>query len=186
MKTAKSRETFLKNFKHSSPDTTRDDARFLRILVASTGAKRGIEVGCCHAFGAMNMGIAFERNGGRLTSIEVDPERATICRANLAKLGLEKTVTVIEGDALKILPTLKGELDFVFLDAVKQDYLRYFKALRPRLKVGALVVADNVIKHAEAMKNFLDFMQSSPAWDTVILRASMDKGDGMAVSCRIR
>jgi caffeoyl-CoA O-methyltransferase len=83
-------------------------------------------------------------------------------------------------------PDLKGEVDFVFLDALKEDYLKYFKALEPKMKAGAVVVADNVIQSARAMKDFLDFMKASPDWDRVIIRASMGKNDGMAVCYKIR
>ena len=107
-------------------------------------------------------------------------------RDNLQKVGLENTVTCIEGDALKTLPTLKGEFDFVFIDALKQDYLKYFKIIEPKLKPGAVVVGDNVIRSERAMKDFLDYMQTSPDYDTVIIRASMEKKDGMSISYKIR
>ena len=186
MKTEKGRETYIRNFKHIGLDSTLDDARLLRIMVAAMKAKRGVEVGSCRGFGAMNMGIAFERNGGRLDTVDIDPDMVKACRANIEKLGLEKTVTCIEGDALKVLPDLKGEVDFVFIDALKEDYLKYFKALEPKMKPGAVVVADNVIQSARAMKDFLDFMKTSPDWDMVVVRASMEKNDGMAVCCKIR
>jgi caffeoyl-CoA O-methyltransferase len=176
------REAFLRRFRHIGKDTTLGDARFLRILVASSRAKRGVEVGTARGFGAMNMGLAFERHGGRLTCVEVDPEMVKAARANIAKLGLEKTVTVVEGDALQVLPQLRGPFDFVFLDALKPDYLAYFRALEPKLKAGTVLVADNVIQYARPMKDFLDHMKSAPGWDAVIIRASMDKDDGMMVA----
>jgi predicted O-methyltransferase YrrM len=104
----------------------------------------------------------------------------------LRKAGLEKTVSVMTGDALELLPGLRGKFDFVFLDAVKTDYLRYLKAIEPKLKRGAVVAADNVIVHARAMAGFLKYVQTSPDYDTVLIRASMAKGDGMTVSYKIR
>ena len=95
-------------------------------------------------------------------------------------------MTVIEGDALKVLPTLEGEFDFVFIDALKKDYLKYFQSLSPKLKRGALVVADNVIRSAKDMKDFLDSMESSPDYEKVTIRASMDKNDGMAIYLKVR
>ena len=75
------------------------------------GASNGfcVEVGAASGFGAVNMGIAFERTGGHLYTLEIDPERADVTRENLRKVGLEKTVTCITGDAMKTLPTLEGE-----------------------------------------------------------------------------
>jgi predicted O-methyltransferase YrrM len=180
------RNRFVKNFQRTMLNTTEGDAMMLRILVESSGAKRGVEVGSATGFGAINMGIAFERTGGHLHTLEIDPEMVRKCRANLRKVGLENTVTCIEGDALKTLPTLEGEFDFVFIDAVKRDYFKYLKLIEPKLKPGALVVGDNVIRSARAMRDFLDYIQNSPDYDTVIIRASMEKKDGMSISYKIR
>jgi predicted O-methyltransferase YrrM len=180
------RKRFIKNFQRNWLNTTEGDAMMLRILVESAGAKRGVEIGSANGFGAINMGIAFERTGGHLYTLEIDPQSVKECRENLKKVGLEKTVTCIEGDALKTLPTLEGEFDFVFIDAVKQDYLKYLKLLEPKLKPGAVIVGDNVIRSARAMEDFLRFIQESPKYDTVIIRASMEKNDGMSVSYKIK
>ena len=180
------RRQFIKNFQRTSLNTTVGDAMMLRILIESMKAKRGIEVGAATGFGAINMGVGFERTGGHLYTLEIDPRMVKACRENLKKVGLEKTVTCIEGDALKTLPTLKGKFDFVFIDALKRDYFKYLKLIEPKLKPGAVIVADNVIRSARAMEDFLDYIQESPDYDTVIIRASMEKNDGMSVSYKIR
>ena len=180
------RNQFVKDFPRTGLNTTPGDAMMLRILVESSGAKRGIEVGSASGFGAINMGIAFERTGGHLTTLEIDPGMVRQCRENLAKVGLEETVTCIEGDALKTLATIEGPIDFVFIDATKSDYLRYFKLIEPKLAPGAVVVGDNVIRSARAMKDFLDYIQNSPNYDTTLIRASMEKNDGMSISYKIR
>ena len=180
------REEFIKNFRRLPLNTTIGDAMMLRILVESMRAKRGIEVGSANGFGAINMGIGFERTGGHLYTMEIDPRMVKDCRENLRKVGLEKTVTCIEGDALETLSTLEGKFDFVFIDAVKRDYFKYLKLIEPKLKPGAVIVADNVIRSARAMKDFLDYIQKSPNYDTVIIRASMEKGDGISVSYKIK
>jgi len=180
------REQFIKNFRRTGLNTTVGDAMMLRILVESAEAKRGVEVGSFNGFGAINMGIGFERTGGHLYTLEIDPHSVKECRENLKKVGLENTVTCIEGDALRTLPTLKGEFDFVFIDALKSDYLKYLKIIEPKLVPGAVVVGDNVIRSARAMQDFLDYIQNSPDYDTVIIRASMEKKDGMSISYKIR
>ncbi len=180
------RREFIQNFQRTGLNTTPGDAMMLRILVESAKLKRGVEVGSASGFGAINMGIGFERTGGHLYTLEINPQSVKECRDNLQKVGLEKTVTCIEGDALKTLPTLEGEFDFIFIDAVKNDYMKYFKLLEPKLKPGAVIVADNVIQSARAMKDFLDYIQNSPDYDTVIIRASMEKNDGMSISHKIR
>jgi predicted O-methyltransferase YrrM len=99
---------------------------------------------------------------------------------------LEKTVTVVEGDALQVLPTLEGEYDFLFIDAVKSDYLKYFRAMESKMPAGSMIVADNVIRSAGAMKDFLDLMRTSPDYHMVIIRASEMKNDGMAVIYKLK
>jgi predicted O-methyltransferase YrrM len=180
------RRQFIKDFKRIGLNTTEGDAALLRILVASARCKRGVEVGSATGFGAINMGIAFERNGGHLFTLDIDPKMIKATRANVAAMGLEKTVTAVEGDALKTLAELPGEFDFVFLDAVKQDYLKYLQLIEPKLKPGAVVVADNVIRSERQMKDYLDYVQTSPNYDTVIIRASMEKNDGMAISYKLQ
>ncbi|MBN1807335.1 MAG: class I SAM-dependent methyltransferase [Sedimentisphaerales bacterium] len=180
------RNQFVKNFQRTWLNTAEGDAMMLRILVETGRFKRGIEVGSASGFGAVNMGIAFERTGGRLYTLEIDPQMVKQCRDNLKKVGLENTVTCIEGDALKTLAGLEGEFDFIFIDAVKSDYLKYLKLIEHKLKPGSVIVGDNVIRSAGAMKDFLDYIQDNPNYDTVIIRSSMEKNDGMSVSYKIR
>lgn len=184
--TPEAREEFLRNFKRIGLNTTPGDAMMLRILVQTAHAQRGVEVGTATGFGALHMGIAFERNGGHLYTIDIDPQMVATARANLQRAGLEKSVTVLEGDALKVLPTLDGAFDFVFLDALKQDYLKYFQLVERKLKRGALVVADNVIRSADQMRDFLDFMARHKDYEQVTIRASMEKNDGMAIYLKVR
>jgi predicted O-methyltransferase YrrM len=180
------RKQFIKDFRRTGLNTTPGDAMMLRILVQARGAKRGIEVGSATGYGAINMGVGFERNGGHLYTLEIDAGMVRRCRENIRKMKLEKTVTCVEGDALKTLPKLTGEFDFLFIDALKRDYLKYFRAVEKKLKPGAVIVADNAIRSARAMKDFLDFMEKSPDYEMVIIRASMEKRDGMAVCYKIR
>ncbi len=180
------RRQFIEAFKRDGLSTAPGDAMMLRILVETARAKRGVEVGSAAGFGAINMGIAFERTGGHLWTLEIDPARVRQTRENLAKVGLESVVTCVEGDALKTLAEIEGPIDFVFIDAVKHDYFKYLKLIEPKLSAGAVVVADNVIQSARAMKDYLDYVQTSPDYDTVIIRSSIEKNDGMSISYRIR
>jgi caffeoyl-CoA O-methyltransferase len=180
------RKTFLDKFKRTGLNTTPEDAMMLRILVESRNAQRGVEVGSASGFGAINMGIAFERTGGHLYTLEIDPKSVKTCNENIAKMGLEKSVTCVEGDALKSIPALEGQFDFAFIDAVKNDYFKYFKLIEPKLKPGAVIVADNVIKSAKAMPDFLNYIQTNPNYETVIIRASDEKGDGMSITYKIK
>jgi len=184
--TPEGREQFLAAFRRTGLSSTPGDAMMLRILVQSSGAKRGVEVGTFTGYGAIQMGIGFERNGGRLTTIEINPDSARQARENLRKVGLNSVVEVIEGDALRVLSELPGGIDFVFIDAHKPDYLKYFQALESKLIAGAVVVADNVIQSRGAMQDYLRHMENHAEWESVIIRASEEKNDGMMISYKRR
>ena len=94
------------------------------------------------------MGLGFERNGGELLCVDVDTKMVAAARDNIQRVRLQKTVTIVEGDALAVIPKLPGKFDFVFIDAVKEDYLDYLRAVEPKLKSTAVIVADNVIQFA--------------------------------------
>jgi caffeoyl-CoA O-methyltransferase len=178
------RNDFIKNFDRIEYNSTPGDAQFLRILIESSRAKSGLEIGVATGYGAIVMGLGFERNKGHLTGIDMDAKMVTAARANIKKMDLQETVTVMKGAALKVIPKLDSSFDFVFIDALKKEYLQYFLAVEPKLKPKAIVVADNVIQHAESMQDFLDFIQTNPKYHSVIIRASDEKQDGMMVISR--
>ena len=180
------RTEFIKDFERTMLNTTPGDATLLRILVESSQAKRGIEVGTATGYGAINMGWGFERTGGHLTTIDIDSKMVAAARENIEKMGLTKSVTVVQGDALKVLPQLEGEFDFLFIDAVKRDYLKYFRAVEPKLKPGSVIVADNVIRSRNQMLDFLGAIEQDPGYLMVIIRASDEKHDGMAVIHKLK
>jgi len=96
------------------------------------------------------------------------------------KAGLRDTITVIEGDALKTLPGLKGPFDFVFIDAWKEDYIRYFRTVFPRVTRGGLIIGHNAVEHASTMKDYLDAVTRHPDLETVIISTAGE--DGIAIS----
>ncbi len=178
------RSDFIENFERIGMNTTPDDARFLRILVESSRARNGLEIGTANGYGAIVMGLGFERNGGHLTSIDIDTEMVAAARANIKKMKLQETVSFVKGPALKVIPKLAGPFDFVFIDAWKEEYLGYLQAVEPKLKRRAIIVADNAIRFADEMRDFLDAVASDPKYQSVVVRASEQKHDGMIVVCR--
>jgi caffeoyl-CoA O-methyltransferase len=180
------RRAFVEQFPLIGLNSAPGDAAMLRILVQATGAKRGLEVGTATGYGAILMGLGFERTGGHLITVDIDPKMVATTRANLKKVGLENVVTVIEGNALEVLPQLEGEFDFVYLDAVKSDYLKYFRAIEPKLVPGAVIVADNAIRSARAMADFIEVVNESPDYLSTTIRADDSKRDGMMVIYKLK
>ncbi|MFZ1935076.1 MAG: class I SAM-dependent methyltransferase [Thermoguttaceae bacterium] len=178
------RRDFIESFARISMNTTPGDARFLRILIESSRARNGLEIGTANGYGAIVMGLGFERNRGHLTSIEIDADMVAAARANVRKMKLQETVSVVKGAALKVIPKLPGPFDFVFFDAWKDEYLGYLRAVEPKLRPRAIIVADNAIRFADEMRDFLDAVASNPKYQSVIVRASEEKHDGMIVIYR--
>jgi predicted O-methyltransferase YrrM len=110
-----------------------EDGRFLRVLAASSGASRALEIGAAYGYSAIWIGLGLRDSGGHLTAIEYDRGRAADATRNIERAGLTDTVTVVEGDAFAEIPKLPGTFDFVFLDAWKPDYKRFFDLVEPRL-----------------------------------------------------
>jgi caffeoyl-CoA O-methyltransferase len=178
------RNEFIRNFRRIGMNTTPDDALFLRMLVETSRARNGLEIGTANGYGAIVMGLGFERNKGHLTCIDIDAKMVAAARANIRKMKLQKTVMAVKGEALKKIPRLPGRFDFVFLDALKEEYLAYLRAVEPKLKAKAIIVADNVIQFADEMRDFLDAVQGDPRYPSFVIQVSKEKRDGMMVIYR--
>lgn len=160
-----------------------EDGRFLRVMITSSGATRALEIGGAHGYSAIWIGLGLRQTGGHLTTIEFDPARAKTAGENIRRAGLAEVVTVVAGDAFKEIPKLSGEFDFVFLDAWKRDYKRFFDMVFPRLRARGLFLAHNVVNKQSEMPDFLGAIQNNPAVMTTIVRPS---GEGMSVSLKLR
>jgi len=158
-----------------------EDGRFLRLMIASSGSRRALEIGGASGYSAIWMGLALRETGGTLVTVEYDRVRAKELAANIRRAGLSDVVQVVAGDAFVQIPKLPGTFDFVFLDAWKRDYKRFFDLVYPRLDKGGLFVAHNVVNKRDEMGDFLDAVQKHPSLWTTIVSPS---GEGMSVSLK--
>src|SRR5437879_5242552 len=95
------------------------DGRMLRLLTEAVNAKNVIEIGTSTGISGMWFSIALEKTGGKLTTFELDPDRAALARAHFKKAGVDKLITIVEGDAHQNTANLQGPVDVVFSDAEK-------------------------------------------------------------------
>jgi len=183
-KPAPSLDALLKEIKGKDTGqlaVSEEDGRFLRMLVAASRAKRVLEIGGASGYSAIWMGQAVRANGGRMVTIEYDPARARELQANIRRAGLADVVQVVSGDAFAQIPKLQGSFDFVFLDAWKKDYQRFFDLVFPRLDKGGLFVAHNVVNKASEMGDFLATIRTHPElWSSIVTPS----GEGVSVSYR--
>ena len=160
-----------------------EDGRFLRILVATRGAKAILEIGAASGYSGIWLGLGARETGGRVVAIEYDPQRAREAVENVRKAGLAGIVRVVHGDAFKEIPKIEGTFDMVFLDAWKPDYKKFFDMVYPRLATGGLFVAHNVVNKKNEMEPFLTTIHNHPSLYTTIVSPS---GEGMSVSYKTR
>lgn len=158
-----------------------EDGRFLRTLVAATNTKRALEIGAASGYSAIWIGLALRETGGRLVTIEYDRTRARAAADNVRRAGLADVVRVVPGDAFAEIPKLEGTFDFVFLDAWKKDYQRFFDLVFPRLNKRGLFVAHNVVNKRSEMEDFIKTVETHPSLWTTIVKPS---GEGMSVSLK--
>src|SRR5688572_13849902 len=160
-----------------------EDGRFLRVLVATRGAKSILEISGASGYSAIWLGLGARESGGRVVTIEYDAPRAREAIENVRRAGLTDVVRVVPGDAFKEIPKLQGAFDLVFLDAWKPDYKKFFDLVFPRLTPGGVFVAHNVVNKKSEMEPFLQAVHTHPALFTTIVSPS---GEGMSVSYRIK
>ena len=158
----------------------RSHGQFLRTLVEMAGAKRALEIGTSNGYSALWLGLGLEKTGGKLQTVEIVPETSALAKANLAEAKLDDTVTCLVGDALEVIPRLEGSFDFVFIDALKEDYWRYFELVKPKLRPGAVIAAHNAISAREAMSKYFELLDADPNLQTTVVQ--IEPGDGFAVT----
>ena len=136
--------------------------RFLFALAATRDGCRVLEIGGSRGYSAIWLASAAKLRAGRVISLELDRRKVEAWRANIAEAGLSEWAKLIEGDAFEVVPNLEGSFDLCFLDAEKDDYENLFALARERLMLGGLVVADNVLSHAETLVAYSRARQSDP------------------------
>lgn len=156
--------------------------RFLFTLVAPSWACEVLEIGGSRGYSTMWLAAGVRYLGGRVLSLEHDPRKVEAWRANIAEAGLEEWADLIEGDAKETLPAIDDVFDVVFLDAEKDEYDQLFQLARAKLEPGALVVADNVLSHADTLAAYARARQADPTLESVTV--PLDRGLELSVLLR--
>jgi len=116
----------------------------LFILARGTQARRVLELGTATGYSAIYLARGSEPQDGRVVTLESDPEMAARARANCADAGLDARVEVRQGEALALMDGLSGPYDLIFLDIDKESYLPALDRSHRLLRLGGLLIADNV------------------------------------------
>ena len=125
----------------------RETGRWLALIVRTMNAPQVLEIGSSNGVSTIWLAAAARQNWGRVTGTEILPERAVEANGNLAAAGLDAVARVVAGDARTTVASLPGSFDLVFIDAEKDDYVDHLEAVVDRVRIGGLILADNVISH---------------------------------------
>jgi predicted O-methyltransferase YrrM len=126
----------------------------LRVLAHSVGAKRILEIGTAIGYSGIWLAGALPADGMLLT-LESDPERVRVARANFERAGMAERVSVIAGDAQRMIAKVAGPFDLIFQDGSKTLYVPLLDTLVALLRPGGLLVTDNVLWDGEVVAGFV-------------------------------
>ena len=145
-----------------------ETGRFLAILAAGAPDGDIIEIGTSAGYSTLWLCLAAERSGRQVTTFEVLEDKARLARETFRAAGVEDRVRFVNGDAGEYLQD-HDRIAFCFLDAEKEDYRRFYDMVVPRLVPGGMLVADNVISHAEHLQPLVDFAKADDRVDSVVV-----------------
>ena len=171
-------ETLGKAFISISPE----GGRLLYILARAQGSRSIVEFGTSFGISTIHLAAAARDNqGGRVISTEMNPGKVQQARKNLEEAGLAEYVDIREGDAMATLAHLDADIDFLFLDGWKDLYLPVLKLVEPKLRIGAVVVADDLAVFPEVLKPFLEYIRNPNNGYTSV---EIPLGDGLELAFR--
>lgn len=154
------------------------DGRMLRLLAEAAGARNVVEIGTSTGYSGLWFSLALQATGGHLTTFEIDRQRASMARGHFKEAGVDKMVTIVEGNAHEQLASLKGPIDVAFIDADKEGYVDYLHKLLPLVRPGGLILAHNV----EMVPDYDTAVTTSADLETVFYM----QGGGLAVTLKKR
>ena len=148
--------------------------RIISDVIRKYKAKNILEIGTLHGYSALLMAAALPSDG-KVVTIELDKSIADIARKNIADAELSYKIDVRVGNALEVISNLDLEFDLLFLDAAKNEYLKYLKlAEKKSLKEGAIIVADNVEVSKNEMLDYLHYVRSSRIYKSYTIETTLE------------
>jgi caffeoyl-CoA O-methyltransferase len=165
-----------------SRQVARTTGEFLFALVAPQNDCGVLELGGSRGYSTIWLAAGVRYFSGRVLSLEHDPRKIEAWRRNIADAALEEWAELLEGDAFETLPQVEDVFDVVFIDAEKDDYERLFALAREKVEPGAVIVADNVLSHVEALGAYSAARQADPT--LVSLTVPLDRGLEVSVVLR--
>ena len=149
----------------------RQTAVLLNMFIKMMNAKSVLEIGTSNGYSGLWLAKALKATGGRLTTIEFYEKRQSIAIENFKKCGVIDIVKPLRGSACDIIESFNEDekFDFVFIDANKREYVKYFELVKPHLTPKAMITADNILSHREKVQPFIDAIDADNEFQYEIL-----------------
>lgn len=174
-----------------------EQGKFLQIYLKSIKAKYVLEIGTLAGYSAITMARALPEDG-KLVTVEINALNASYSRKKAEEAGMSNKIEVVNASGIDFLNDFNPdyELDFVFLDAEKTQYMDYFEKSAKLLKKGGIIAADNalgfgeivttapdreIFREIEAIRKFNLSVKERKDFDTCLLTV----GDGMLMSVKL-
>jgi predicted O-methyltransferase YrrM len=162
---------------------SREQGELLYLTARAIGARRIVEYGTSFGISTLYLAAALRDNGGgRVIGTEIEPSKHARALSHLREAGLSDHAEVRLGDARETLREVEGPVDLVLLDGWKDLYLPILKLLTPRLRPGAVVLADNIFTFRKALRPYVDWMQSGR---NGFVSTTLHVSDGFEYSVRV-
>jgi len=158
-----------------------DTARLVALLARSSAAKNVLEIGTSNGYSTIWLAWAVAPAGGRVTSIDRNPEKQAMAQENLIRAGFEDRVELRLGEATAIVRELSGPFDLVFFDADRFSAPEQLRLLMPKLTPRALLLADNVLSHPGEIAGYLAALSDLPGFECAVVPV----GKGLSIACRV-
>ena len=171
-----------KNQRRGMMNVPVEDGRLLRLLTEAVGAKHVVEIGASNGYSGIWLCLALRTTGGKLTTYEIDARRALLAHENFKRAGVDKIVTLIEGDAHEEVTKLKEPIDILFIDADKEGYIDYLNKLLPLVRPGGLILAHNISMRGQ-MQDYITAITTKAELETIFLH---QQGAGVSVTLKKR
>jgi predicted O-methyltransferase YrrM len=155
--------------------------RILAEEVRKAKPQHVLEVGTLIGYSAILIGKELDEKAEIIT-IEIHRDEAELAGKNIVRANIPPKIKIITGDALQVIPTLKGPIDFAFIDAEKSEYYQYLTLAEDKLYKGAVVFVYNAGIFADQMRDYLAYVRSSGKYQSRYVQVGED---GVEISVKL-
>lgn len=158
-----------------------ETAQFMSMLVRSSQRKSLLEIGTSNGYSTIWLAWATRAIGGSVTSIDRDERKHVLAEKNLRRADLQHVVTLVCGDATKLVADLSGPFDFIFFDADRISAPSQLHLLLPKFTPDAFILADNVSSHPNEIAQYLATLETLPQFEKMVVPL----GKGLSIAYRM-